>query len=72
MLARTDDSLKLKRTLVIVSVDVGNVRFDTGALLLTAMSTLRLKSTVPLTLFHPISGQDLTQSQKGDLFCDDL
>lgn len=33
MLARTDDSLRLKRTLVIVSVDVGNVRFEIGALL---------------------------------------
>jgi hypothetical protein len=33
MLAKTDDSLKLKRTAVIVSVEVGNVRFDIGALL---------------------------------------
>ena len=33
MLARTDDSLKLNRTAVIVSVDVGKVRLDIGALL---------------------------------------
>lgn len=33
MLARTEDSLMLKRTDVIVSVDVGNVRFEMGALL---------------------------------------
>lgn len=33
MLARTDDSAMLKRTDVIVSVEVGNVRFETGALL---------------------------------------
>ena len=33
MLASTDDSLILKRTALIVSVDVGKVRFDTGALL---------------------------------------
>jgi len=33
MLASTDDSLILKRTKLIVSVDVGKVRFDTGALL---------------------------------------
>lgn len=33
MLARTDDSAILKRTDVIVSVEVGNVRFETGALL---------------------------------------
>jgi hypothetical protein len=33
-LARTDDSLKLNFTLVIVSVEVENVRFDIGALLL--------------------------------------
>ena len=33
MLARTEDSLRLKRTLVIVSVEVGNVRFEMGALL---------------------------------------
>jgi hypothetical protein len=32
-LARTDDSLRLKRTAVIVSVDTGKVRFETGALL---------------------------------------
>jgi hypothetical protein len=33
MLARTDDSAMLKRTDVIVSVEVGNVKFETGALL---------------------------------------
>ena len=33
ILARTDGSLKLNRTAVIVSVDVGKVRLDTGALL---------------------------------------
>ena len=33
MLAKTDDSLRLKRTLVTSSVDVGRVRFDIGALL---------------------------------------
>ncbi len=33
MLARTDGSLRLKRTAVIVSVDVGKVRLDIGALL---------------------------------------
>lgn len=33
MLAKTDDSAILKRTDVIVSVEVGNVRFETGALL---------------------------------------
>ena len=33
ILARTDDSAMLKRTDVIVSVEVGNVRFETGALL---------------------------------------
>ena len=33
ILARTDDSAILKRTDVIVSVEVGNVRFETGALL---------------------------------------
>ena len=33
MLARTDDSLRLKRTAVIVSVEVGNVRSDIGELL---------------------------------------
>jgi hypothetical protein len=33
MLASTDDSAILKRTDVIVSVEVGNVRFETGALL---------------------------------------
>lgn len=33
MLANTDDSLMLNRTDVIVSVDVGKVRFEIGALL---------------------------------------
>lgn len=33
MLARTDDSAILKRTDVIVSVEFGNVKFETGALL---------------------------------------
>ena len=33
MLARTDDSERLNLTAEIVSVDVGNVRFDIGALL---------------------------------------
>ena len=33
MLARTDDSAILKRTDVIVSVEAGKVRFETGALL---------------------------------------
>ena len=33
MLARTDDSAILKRMDVIVSVEDGNVRFETGALL---------------------------------------
>jgi hypothetical protein len=33
MLAKMDDSLRLKRTAVIVSVEVGNVRLDMGALL---------------------------------------
>lgn len=33
ILPRTEDSLKLKRTAVIVSVEVGKVRFDIGALL---------------------------------------
>jgi hypothetical protein len=33
MLAKTDDSLRLKRTAVISSVDVGKVRFRIGALL---------------------------------------
>ena len=33
MLARTDDSAILKRTDVIVSVEVGKIRFETGALL---------------------------------------
>ena len=33
MLARTDGSAILKRTDVIDSVEVGNVRFETGALL---------------------------------------
>jgi len=33
MLARTDGSAMLNRTDVIVSVEVGNVRFETGALL---------------------------------------
>jgi len=33
MLARTEDSLMLKRTDVIVSIEVGNVRFEIGALL---------------------------------------
>ena len=33
ILARTDGSLRLKRTEVIVSVDVGKVRSDIGALL---------------------------------------
>ena len=33
MLARTDDSERLNLTEVIVSVDVGNVRFETAALL---------------------------------------
>lgn len=32
-LASTEDSLRLKRTEVMVSVEVGNVRFDIGALL---------------------------------------
>lgn len=35
MLASTDGSLRLKRTAVIVSVDVGKVRLDIGALLNT-------------------------------------
>jgi len=34
ILAKTDDSLKLKRTAVMVSVEVANVRFDIGALLI--------------------------------------
>jgi hypothetical protein len=33
MLAKTDDSERLNRTEVIVSVEVGNVRFVIGALL---------------------------------------
>ena len=37
MLARTDDSLRLKRTAVIVSVDVGKVKLDIGALLSRCM-----------------------------------
>jgi hypothetical protein len=37
MLARTEGSLRLKRTAVIVSVDVGKVKFDIGALLNTGV-----------------------------------
>jgi hypothetical protein len=34
MLAKTEDSERLNRTDVIVSVEVGNVKFDIGAVLI--------------------------------------
>lgn len=42
MLARTEDSLRLNRTLVIVSVEVGNVRFEMGALFVSSHIWTRL------------------------------
>jgi hypothetical protein len=42
MLARTDDSLRLKRMAVIVSVEVGKVIFEIGALLQVKMLTTRM------------------------------
>jgi hypothetical protein len=38
ILARTEDSERLNRTASIVSVDVGKVKFETAALLMTEMS----------------------------------
>jgi hypothetical protein len=73
MLASTDDSLILKRTDVIVSVDVGKVRFDTGALL-EKISCVRILSQFFLenwlTLSHPISGLCLMLWQR-EALCDD-
>ena len=43
MLARTDDSLRLKRMAVIVSVEVGKVIFEIGALLQVKMLTTRMR-----------------------------
>jgi len=42
MLARTEDSLRLNRTLVIVSVEVGKVRFEMGALFVSSHIWTRL------------------------------
>jgi hypothetical protein len=42
MLARTDDSLRLKRMAVSVSVEVGKVIFEIGALLQVKMLTTRM------------------------------
>ena len=44
ILARIDDSLKLKRTAAIVSVEVGKVRFDIGALLVRYRSEAASRS----------------------------
>lgn len=54
MLASTEDSARLKRTADIVSMDVGKVRLDIGALLLAQqlVELLNQKTTV-LTSFHP-------------------
>jgi len=54
MLASTDDSLMLKRTEVIVSVDVGKVRFDTGALL-AKISSVRASSQFSKKLANFVS-----------------
>lgn len=66
ILARTDDSLRLKRTAVIVSVEVGNVRFDIGALL-EAKSVRVWTETRTITLSHPIFEQGSRQWQIKDL-----
>jgi len=53
-LARTEDSDILKRTEVIVSIDVGNERFEMGALLKSVVlkMTIRIEN-LKLTSFHP-------------------
>ena len=54
MLAKTLDSDMLKRTEVIVSVDVGNVRLDIGELLgLGRLANIELNVTDFLTLSRP-------------------
>jgi hypothetical protein len=60
MLARIDVSLRLKRTPVMSSVDVGRVRFDIGALLEMGVFMVDgCKNGSFLTLSHPKLGRDL-------------
>jgi hypothetical protein len=63
MLAKTDDSLKLKRTAVIVSVEVGNVRFDIGALLDITSQRWLHGDVLKHTSFRPIFERDRRQWQ---------
>ena len=75
MLASTDDSLMLKRTEAMVSVDVGKVRFDTGALLekisCVRVFLLNFQGNWQ-TLSHPISELCWMLWQREVLFGDDL
>ena len=53
MLARTDDSAILKRTDVIVSVEVGNVKFETGALLGESLMGSKTRNIKDILCFVP-------------------
>lgn len=73
ILARTEDSLRLKRTFVIVSVDVGNVRFETGALLVRmGKPVYESNRRKEHTSFRPIFERDLMRWQTEDLTSGDL
>ena len=72
MLARTDGSAALKRTLVIVSVEVGKVRFEMGALLNRCQRARSQALTVIPTWFRPILVRCWTRSQTEDRYDDDL
>src|SRR5258708_4210619 len=52
-LARTEDSDILKRTEVIVSIDVGNERSEMGALLKSVVLEILYVQKFELTSFHP-------------------
>ncbi len=66
--ARTEDSDILKRTEVMVSIDVGKERSEIGALLKSVVLILTIRQkTFELTLFHPILARCWTQLRIKDL-----
>lgn len=73
ILARTEDSARLNRIADMVSVEVGKVRSEIGALL---QKELRRANNEPrsrlLTSFHPIFGRYLRRWQIRDLNDGDL
>jgi len=72
VLASTDDSERLNRTEVMVSVDVGKDKFEMGALLQTFRQTRHANNAEKRTSFRPIFAQYWTPLQREGRFYDGL